>query len=93
MIVIWVKLYKILCTFTHILETFGEYCIVNTCDAELGDVDGPWWLVDLIFRYFMKRPVGIWLAGECSASERERMQFLVFKKYFRSIFGRKKWPR
>lgn len=41
----------------------------------------------------MKRPMGIWLAGECSAFEREQMQFLVFKKYFRSIFGRKKLPR
>lgn len=29
----------------------------------------------------------IWLAGECKASERELMQFAVFKEYFGSIFG------
>jgi hypothetical protein len=31
--------------------------------------------------------MGIWLAGERNASERELVQFAVFKKYFGSIFG------
>lgn len=84
-IVMWVKLYKMLCTFICIPETFGGiiYCKYLWCKA--GDTDCPWWLADLIFSLFilfMKWYYGHWLAGERNASERELLQFAVFKKYF-----------